>query len=163
MPDIATTDPPLDATPAEVLQGALIDSRQRWRELVDLAADRLGIDPAALRRRNMIPPGTQPYTNALGLTYDSGDYPAAMERALELADWNGFAPRRDEARRPICITRATTRRGSFCALRWRRRLSSRAVFTESVRERPVRLARSAARAWTSGSFMFSAGIFHLSS
>ncbi len=67
--------------------------------LVDLAADRLGIDPAALRRRNMIPPGTQPYTNALGLTYDSGDYPAAMERALELADWNGFAPRRDEARR----------------------------------------------------------------
>lgn len=39
MPDIATTDPPLDATPAEVLQGALIDSRQRWRELVDLAAD----------------------------------------------------------------------------------------------------------------------------
>lgn len=67
--------------------------------LVDLAADRLGIDPAALRRRNMIPPGTQPYTNALGLTYDSGDYPAAMEQALELADWNGFAPRRDEARR----------------------------------------------------------------
>jgi carbon-monoxide dehydrogenase large subunit len=67
--------------------------------LVDLAADRLGIDPAALRRRNMIPPGTQPYTNALGLTYDSGDYPAAMEQALELADWNGFAPRRDEALR----------------------------------------------------------------
>jgi len=67
--------------------------------LVDLAADRLGIDPAALRRRNMVPAGAQPYTNALGLTYDSGDYPAAMEQALALADWDGFAARRTEARR----------------------------------------------------------------
>jgi diguanylate cyclase (GGDEF)-like protein len=39
MPDIATTGPPLAATPAEVLQTALIDSRQLWRQLVDLAAD----------------------------------------------------------------------------------------------------------------------------
>jgi len=43
MHDLATTDPPPAAvpapTPAEVLQGALIDSRRRWRELVDLAAD----------------------------------------------------------------------------------------------------------------------------
>ena len=47
--------------------------------LVDLAADRLGIDPVELRRRNLIPPAAQPYTNPLGLTYDSGDYPAAMD------------------------------------------------------------------------------------
>jgi hypothetical protein len=39
MPDLATTDAQRAATPAEVLQGALIDSRQRWRELVNLAAD----------------------------------------------------------------------------------------------------------------------------
>src|SRR5579859_2826879 len=39
MNDLATTAPPPAATPAEVLQGALIDSRQRWRELVHLAAD----------------------------------------------------------------------------------------------------------------------------
>jgi diguanylate cyclase (GGDEF)-like protein/PAS domain S-box-containing protein len=39
MNDLATTDPPHAATPSEVLQGALIDSRQRWRELVNLAAD----------------------------------------------------------------------------------------------------------------------------
>src|SRR5439155_10724835 len=55
--------------------------------LIDLAADRLGLDPAALRRRNMIPPGAQPYANPLGLTYDSGDYAAAMNTALGLADW----------------------------------------------------------------------------
>ncbi len=66
--------------------------------LVDLEADRLGVDPAALRRRNMIPAAAQPYTNALGLTYDSGDYPAAMQTALALADWDGFPARRAEAR-----------------------------------------------------------------
>ena len=39
MPDVTTTDPPLSASTAEVLQGALIDSRHRWRELVNLVAD----------------------------------------------------------------------------------------------------------------------------
>jgi carbon-monoxide dehydrogenase large subunit len=67
--------------------------------LVDLAADKLGIDPAELRRRNMIAPAAQPYRNPLGLTYDSGDYRQAMERALALADWKGFAARRKEARK----------------------------------------------------------------
>jgi aerobic carbon-monoxide dehydrogenase large subunit len=67
--------------------------------LIDLAADRLGLDPAALRRRNMVPPEAQPFANPLGLTYDSGRYAEAMDRALALADWPGFAPRRATARR----------------------------------------------------------------
>jgi carbon-monoxide dehydrogenase large subunit len=67
--------------------------------LVDLAADRLGIDPAELRRRNLIPPTAQPFTNPAGLVYDSGDYPAAMATGLALADWDGFPARRGEARR----------------------------------------------------------------
>jgi aerobic carbon-monoxide dehydrogenase large subunit len=67
--------------------------------LIDLAADRLGVDPAALRRRNMIAPSAQPYRNPLGLTYDSGRYAEAMERTLALADWQGFPARRAEARR----------------------------------------------------------------
>ena len=66
--------------------------------LVDLAADRLGIDPAELRRRNMIPSAAQPFANPLGHTYDSGDYPAAMQTALALADWDGFPARRAAAR-----------------------------------------------------------------
>jgi carbon-monoxide dehydrogenase large subunit len=66
--------------------------------LVDLAADRLGIDPAELRRRNLVPPAAQPYTNPFGLTYDSGDYPAAMATALAMAGWQGFPSRRAEAR-----------------------------------------------------------------
>ncbi len=66
--------------------------------LVDLAADRLGLDPMALRRRNMIPPAAQPYSNPLGVTYDSGRYEEAMDTALALADWAGFRARRDAAR-----------------------------------------------------------------
>ena len=65
--------------------------------LIDLAADRLGIDPAELRRRNLIRPEAQPYANPLGLTYDSGRYGDAMERALALADWQGFPERRAQA------------------------------------------------------------------
>jgi len=67
--------------------------------LVDLAADRLGIDPSELRRRNLVQPAAQPFTNPAGLTYDSGDYPAAMATGLTLADWGGFPTRRAEARR----------------------------------------------------------------
>jgi aerobic carbon-monoxide dehydrogenase large subunit len=67
--------------------------------LLDLAADRLGIDPAELRRRNLIRATAQPFTNPAGLTYDSGDYPAAMATGLALADWDGFPARRAEARR----------------------------------------------------------------
>jgi carbon-monoxide dehydrogenase large subunit len=67
--------------------------------LVDLAADKLGLDPSELRRRNLIPPQAQPYKNPLGLTYDSGDYPQAMARALALADWAGFNARKRAARK----------------------------------------------------------------
>ena len=67
--------------------------------LIDLAADQLGLDPVALRRRNMIPPQAQPYANPFGLTYDSGHYEEAMDQALALADWRGFPSRRAEAGR----------------------------------------------------------------
>jgi aerobic carbon-monoxide dehydrogenase large subunit len=67
--------------------------------LIDLAADQLGLDPVALRRRNMISPAAQPYANPLGITYDSGHYQEAMSTALALADWDGFPSRRAESRR----------------------------------------------------------------
>ena len=66
--------------------------------LVDLAADRLGLDPVALRRRNLIPRSAQPFTNPLGVTYDSGHYEQAMDTALRFGDWEGFPARRAEAR-----------------------------------------------------------------
>jgi len=66
--------------------------------LIDLAAREAGFDRIELRRRNLIPESAMPFTNPFGLRYDSGAYARAMESALALGDWNGFAARRDEAR-----------------------------------------------------------------
>src|SRR5436309_1943787 len=67
--------------------------------LIDLAARRHGFDRLELRRRNLVPATAMPYTNPMGLVYDSGDYLAVLDRAVELADWKGFEARRAEARR----------------------------------------------------------------
>jgi len=67
--------------------------------LIDRAAREFGFDRVALRRRNLIPEAALPYPNPFGMTYDSGAYEAILDRALALADWDGFAARRDEARR----------------------------------------------------------------
>jgi aerobic carbon-monoxide dehydrogenase large subunit len=66
--------------------------------MVDLAARRLGIDPAELRRRNMIPAAAMPYKTALIYTYDCGDFGKNLEDCLKLADYAGFAARRDESK-----------------------------------------------------------------
>jgi carbon-monoxide dehydrogenase large subunit len=67
--------------------------------LIDDAARELGHDPVELRRKNMIPAAALPYKNAFGLNYDCGDFPTILAKALELGDYDGFAARRDEARR----------------------------------------------------------------
>src|SRR6185369_5250020 len=67
--------------------------------VIDLAARRHGFDRLELRRRNLVPSTAMPYKNPMGLVYDSGDYQAAFDRAVELADWKGFEARRAEARR----------------------------------------------------------------
>ena len=64
---------------------------------IDLAARRHGFDRVALRRRNLVPATAMPYRNPLGLLYDSGDYAAAQDRVVALADWAGFEARRAEA------------------------------------------------------------------
>ena len=61
--------------------------------LVDLAAVQCGFDRVELRRRNAIPPDAMPFRNGVGVTYDNGEYRAVMDRALGLADWDGFAER----------------------------------------------------------------------
>ncbi|HUZ86791.1 MAG TPA: xanthine dehydrogenase family protein molybdopterin-binding subunit [Candidatus Baltobacterales bacterium] len=53
---------------------------------MDLLATELGIDPAELRRRNLIE-GVFPHTTATGMTYDSGDYRRALDMALEAAGY----------------------------------------------------------------------------
>jgi aerobic carbon-monoxide dehydrogenase large subunit len=65
--------------------------------LVETAAHELGFDPIDLRRRNVVSPDMMPYPNAVGMTYDSGEYAVSMDMAMELADWAGFDARRKEA------------------------------------------------------------------
>src|SRR5713101_2982955 len=67
--------------------------------LIDLASRRHGFDRIELRRKNLVPASTMPYRNGAGVLYDSGDYQAALDRTVELADWAGFEARRAEARR----------------------------------------------------------------
>ena len=66
--------------------------------LVDVAADELKIDPAALRRINMIPPEAMPYKTGFVFTYDSGDFANALDECLEMADYKGFEARRAAAK-----------------------------------------------------------------
>ncbi len=77
--------------------------------LMDLLAARLGIDPAELRRRNFIE--RFPYKSPTGLTYDSGDYETALDRALALSGYGRWrdeqARRRRDGGRPIGIGLAT--------------------------------------------------------
>ncbi|MFL6677824.1 MAG: xanthine dehydrogenase family protein molybdopterin-binding subunit, partial [Burkholderiaceae bacterium] len=64
--------------------------------LVETAARDLGMNPVDIRRRNFI---TEfPYATPVGLTYDTGNYAAHLDRALELADVAGFAARRDKSK-----------------------------------------------------------------
>lgn len=62
--------------------------------LIDEAARATGIDRVELRRRNLIPPSAMPYKAPSGQTYDSGEFEAVLDKALALADWNGFGARR---------------------------------------------------------------------
>ena len=66
--------------------------------LMDAAARKLAMDPAELRRRNMIRPAQMPYKNPMDKTYDSGNFELVLDKAIELADWTGFEARRAESK-----------------------------------------------------------------
>ncbi len=67
--------------------------------LMDAAARQIGMDPVELRRRNMVRPAQMPYRNAMGKTYDTGDFESVMNQGVALADWSGFEARAAEARK----------------------------------------------------------------
>ena len=66
--------------------------------LVDATARQLNIDPAELRRRNFIPKDAMPHKTSIEHVYDCGDFPRMMEEALNHADYEGFAARREKSR-----------------------------------------------------------------
>lgn len=66
--------------------------------IIDIAAHDLGMDRAELRRRNLVGPQEMPFSTGFVFTYDSGDFPAVLERALQISDWAGFEARRAASR-----------------------------------------------------------------
>ena len=62
--------------------------------IVDVAASEMGIDPVEIRRRNFIQPDAFPYQTPVALLYDTGNYEASLDKALEVADYDGFADRK---------------------------------------------------------------------
>lgn len=96
---LATNKPPIGAyRGVGMTMGAFAIERA-----LDLLADRLGLDPAEVRRRNLIQRDAYPYRSASGQTYDSGDLPKALEQALAAAGYEearrGQAPQRASGRR----------------------------------------------------------------
>src|SRR6185312_11970436 len=89
-----------NTTPTDAFRGAgRPEACYVLERLADRAARQLGIDRAEIRRRNLIPPEAMPYKTPIGPTYDCGDFPKILARALALADYDGFPQRRIEAGR----------------------------------------------------------------
>lgn len=91
---VRTSKPPLGAyRGVGMTMGAFAMER-----VLDLVAGCLGLDPAEVRRRNLIPREAYPFVSASGMTYDSGDYPAALARALALGDYTRLRAEQAAAR-----------------------------------------------------------------
>lgn len=87
-------------TPTDAYRGAgRPEATFLVERVVDLVARALGKDPAEVRRTNFIPPDAFPYTTATGLAYDSGNYPAALDLALEKIGYAEFRREQAEARK----------------------------------------------------------------
>jgi len=87
-----------NTTPVDAYRGAgRPEATFLVERIVETAARELNMDPVELRRRNFIQPSDYPYQTPVALEYDTGDYEASLSKALEMADYAGFAKRKEEA------------------------------------------------------------------
>ena len=108
---------------------------------MDVAAKHLAIDPADIRRRNMIPASAMPYTTPTGAVYDSGDYAAALQLLLDTSDYAGL--REEQSRRHAAGGTGRARPGAEHVRRGHRRQGRRRV--RPSRTHRGRLRRGAGR------------------
>ena len=86
-----------NTVPVEAYRGAgRPEATFMIERLIDVFADKIGMDPVELRQKNFLPRFEDGHDVATGLTYDSGDYPAALSKMLDHADYKGL---RDEQTR----------------------------------------------------------------
>jgi len=87
-----------NTTPINAYRGAgRPEAAAAIERAVDMFAAEIGMDPADVRRRNLLRPEAFPYTTPTGMEYDTGDYPAALEQVLAAADYPAL--RAEQARR----------------------------------------------------------------
>ena len=67
--------------------------------MTDLFAQEIGMDPAEVRRKNLIPPFDDGYDAATGVTYDTGNYEPAFDKALEMVGYQDFRREQEQARK----------------------------------------------------------------
>jgi carbon-monoxide dehydrogenase large subunit len=85
-------------TPTDAYRGAgRPEATYAIERVMDALARRVGKDPAEVRALNFIPPFSEPTANVFGAEYDSGNYQAGLDKALELSDYQSL--RRDQAER----------------------------------------------------------------
>jgi carbon-monoxide dehydrogenase large subunit len=86
--------------PVDAYRGAgRPESAYIMERLIEQAARELGLTVDEIRRRNLLTPAELPHDNGIGLTFDIGNFPAVLDKAMAQADWAGFAARKAEAAR----------------------------------------------------------------
>src|SRR6266581_2057567 len=87
-------------TPVDAYRGAgRPEATFLLERMIDLYARKIGMDPVDVRRKNLIPKDKFPYTVATGITYDSGNYQGALDKALSLLDYKKFRAEQAKARK----------------------------------------------------------------
>ncbi|MGL6043718.1 MAG: xanthine dehydrogenase family protein molybdopterin-binding subunit, partial [Sandaracinobacteroides sp.] len=87
-----------NTAPVDAYRGAgRPESAYILERLLEAAARELGLPVDEIRRRNLLTPAQLPHDNGLGLTFDIGDFPAVLDKALANADWAGFPARKAAA------------------------------------------------------------------
>ena len=88
-----------NTTPVGAFRGAgRPEAAAMLERIMDLAADELDLDPAEIRRRNLLGKDVFPYTTPTGTTYDTGDYALALDEALRIADYDALLTEQAERR-----------------------------------------------------------------
>jgi carbon-monoxide dehydrogenase large subunit len=89
-----------NTAPVDAYRGAgRPESAYIMERLIEAAARETGLGVDEIRRRNLLTPAELPHDNGIGLTFDIGNFPAVLEKALLQADWAGFPGRKIEAAR----------------------------------------------------------------
>jgi carbon-monoxide dehydrogenase large subunit len=89
-----------NTTPVDAYRGAgRPEATYLLERLIDLAAAKLKMDPADLRKNNFIPADKFPYQTPVAFVYDSGNYAPALDRALDMAGYRKLREEQEKGRR----------------------------------------------------------------